>query len=595
MALTQYYVRYDFDSNGGSPNYASLLMSSTSQMGTYTIPSSYSPTRSGYSFKGWKHSESGLIVQAGGSVSTTGYDNVGNPRVHQWIAQWEAISSYPFKVVIEYDTNGGTGRPSSQIVTDDDTSQITVTLRPSTPLPPTGYVFDCWYCAKTGLYYDAGETAKFTGAASSSGITYTMVAQWKEKVQYTLSMVCADGVTQRTLSYTLDGETKSSTSDSITFDAGTYVYLSGVIFNNNYNYPVIVKNESSGGEYTMSSSTSTKWSFNGTSAPNSRGYSIRATPSKYEIKISYNSNGGGTAPLAQTAYSTTSTSVSIKLTTSTPTPPTGYRFNGWYCSQTGDYYDAGGTYTFTGSPEVTSYTLVAQWVRIYKVTFNHCCGNVQLGTTSANIDANDTITLSKYAEDFEGYQYSYAEDKDGYKKTTITITGATEVYLIYTKIITAVEITVNHYRGKYLYDTTTISKNIGDNITSSTHQITTIPNCVYSYSSPSSFTVSADTTEISIYYKYAWTNSVKTGQPWKTTAQEWINLQNFVNDQRLAKGSSKYTKFTTPVSKVTVFTYGIYNEMVEAIGKGTTVKRFDPITQSLMEAIVTNANAMAGL
>ncbi len=159
--------------------------------------------------------------------------------------------------------------------------------------------------------------------------------------------------------------------------------------------------------------------------------------------------------------------------------------------------------------------------------------------------------------------------------------------------ISVVTITFDHYRGLKKYgDSSIVEVAYGTVVdgTASKYRRTDIPGCVYAGASPTSVTATEPQTII-IKYKYKWTNSKVSGEEFNLTAQEWKDLQAFVNDQR----SSVYTSFTVPVANETEFTHGIYREMVNAIGKGTLVDRGDAITQELMDELVTNANAMAGL
>lgn len=218
----------------------------------------------------------------------------------------------------------------------------------------------------------------------------------------------------------------------------------------------------------------------------------------------------------------------------------------------------------------------------YTITFRHMLGDSSQETIQS-IKATSTITLSNYAGSYSGYTYDHAENSDGDTITTLTITKNTTVYLIY--IIGAVEITFNHYRGNALYTTTTTKVNSGTTITTSNYKITTMPNCVYNSASTSSFTATTNKT-VNLYYLFAWTYAKTKGVEFNLTATEWNNLIAFVNAQR----TSNYS-FTTAV-KGNSFTAAIYNEMVNAIGVGTTVSKGDIITAALMNQLVANANNM---
>lgn len=85
---------------------------------------------------------------------------------------------------------------------------------------------------------------------------------------------------------------------------------------------------------------------------------------------------------------------------------------------------------------------------------------------------------------------------------------------------------------------------------------------------------------------FAWATEKVAGEPFNLGATEWNDLCDFVN----AKRSTAYD-FTKAVKGKPV-TAAIYNEMVEAIGVGTTVKPRDAITADLLNDLVANANNM---
>lgn len=234
------------------------------------------------------------------------------------------------------------------------------------------------------------------------------------------------------------------------------------------------------------------------------------------------------------------------------------------------------TYTFTVSgytPPVTYYT----------VTFRHYRGSSLYETTYEDFQANTLITLSNYAESYSGYAYSYATNSSGATITNLTVSANTTVYLYY--VVSTVTITFRHYRGGALYTTTSAAVNYGSTVTVSGYKVSTIPNCVYDGASVSSFTATANRT-VDLYYIFKWTYAKTKGAEFNLTATEWNNLIDFVNDQR----SSDYS-FTKAV-KGNTFTAAMYNQMVSAIGAGTTVSKGQVITAALMNALVTNANNM---
>ena len=89
---------------------------------------------------------------------------------------------------------------------------------------------------------------------------------------------------------------------------------------------------------------------------------------------------------------------------------------------------------------------------------------------------------------------------------------------------------------------------------------------------------------------FAWTKPKSAGVEWNLTTAEWNGLTAFVNARRSALGKEQVSFTVAKVGKA--FTAGMYNEVVDAIGEGTTVKPGWAITATLMNEIVTNANNM---
>lgn len=112
------------------------------------------------------------------------------------------------------------------------------------------------------------------------------------------------------------------------------------------------------------------------------------------------------------------------------------------------------------------------------------------------------------------------------------------------------------------------------------------------WSSSMSFTYTMPAYDITLYAYttrtagFAWSIGKTVGS--KTlTAAEWQALQSFVNTQR----TTPYTFQYIPDVGDTL-SAAMYNEMVAAIGIGTTVSKGQAISASLMNALVTDANAM---
>lgn len=223
-------------------------------------------------------------------------------------------------------------------------------------------------------------------------------------------------------------------------------------------------------------------------------------------------------------------------------------------------------------------------------------------------NTDETIIFSECFEELlssTAYAALYSNTYLGYRKTSNGILRKEDSYtfsnhsavVLYVEFQTTqtVTVTFEHYRGKKKYGDSTIAVfNYGAEVDGSTtdYHKTDIPCCIYG-SSDKAFEATTNDQIMKIYYKYRWDNPPKTGNPWEITAKEWNYLRDFIDDQRLANGNAK--SGLTDVSRDEIFTFTHYNNMWKAIGKGTEVQRWQEITQALMDELVINANAMAGL
>lgn len=110
----------------------------------------------------------------------------------------------------------------------------------------------------------------------------------------------------------------------------------------------------------------------------------------------------------------------------------------------------------------------------------------------------------------------------------------------------------------------------------------TITALVYTASWTATFTGTATTRAPT----FAWTYPKISGGNFNLTADEWNRLWDAI-ETRLG-----YSYYHTRAYPGNTFTATMYNQAVNAIGKGTTVSIGDTITASLMNALVTNVNNM---
>ena len=176
LAAARYAVVI-FDANGGTggPKSTSGLTTGT----TASVPTSPSPTRSGYTFKGWATSPTATTptYPAGTTVQ---FSATTNGVWHYLYAVWEGAAT-TYYAYLAYNANGGTGAPSTHLVsgkTETFNAQISSVV-------PTreGYTFAGWWLYNIESYgtYQPGGLVPITGTAGSPSSTpHTLYAQWKK-------------------------------------------------------------------------------------------------------------------------------------------------------------------------------------------------------------------------------------------------------------------------------------------------------------------------------------------------------------------------------------------------------------------------------
>ena len=339
-----YYLRYDANGGSGAPSTQSWTGSTSSH--TFTISSS-TPTKSGYTFKGWdtQYTASTVRYSPGSSITVSW---VADDGVGQLYAVWEKNATQ-YTCYLYYNANGGSGAPSTQSYTGTSTSNHSFTVASGTPTR-SGYDFLGWSTSSSA------SSASYS-AGSSISVSYngskTLYAVWQEKVTtYTVTVykgnwdsfkwVGGSDSTKYTSSshtYTVNAGTsfdidwygKSSESGSGTNYTYTTTYTA-----NNYNMSTSQYGTSLGDSVTINSSGSYYPAVQMSST----------TTYTYNFTIKYNANGGSGAP-SDTTTTNSSTTKSITLSSTTPTR-SGYQFLGWSTSSsaTSATYSAGSSYTF---------------------------------------------------------------------------------------------------------------------------------------------------------------------------------------------------------------------------------------------------------
>lgn len=313
----------DFNANGGSDAPTAI----TKYYGeNITIPST-TPTRNGYTFKGWGTTINDTTPKyQPGSTYTS---NSGRTLY----AIWESNS--PSTYTVSYNANGGSGAPASQTKTKD----VILTLSSTKPTR-NGYSFMGWSTSSTATAptYSAG--GSYTDNAS-----VTLYAVWSYN-----STPTPTPITTYTVSYNANGGSGAPASQSKT--EGTNLVLSSVTpYRSGYRFL---------GWSTSSTATYPTYYAGSTYSRDASVtlYAVWERTSSETYTIRYNANGGSGAPSTQ--YKTEG----IALTLSSVEPSrTGYNFLGWSTSSTatsatyspGDRYTANASVTLYAVWEQTNY------------------------------------------------------------------------------------------------------------------------------------------------------------------------------------------------------------------------------------------------
>ena len=345
-----------FNANGGEVETTSKTVTYDSTYGT--LPT---PTRTGYTFKGW-------YTEKTEGTKVTSSTKVTTAANHKLYAHWEART-----YTVTFSPNGGEVTPTSIVVTYDS---------PYGELPtPTKdkFVFDGWYTAASGGTKVTSST-KVTTAAN-----HRLYAHWTGK--------------EVTVSFNANGGEVSETQKTVIY-AETYGALptptrTGYTFNGWYT-------SATGGTEITSSTKVTKASDHTLYA--------HWTPRTYTVYFS--PNGGS---LDTTSMEVTYDSPYGELPTPTRTK---YTFDGWYTAA------SGGT-KITSSTKVTTaanHRLYAHWtagvVTPFDGTIEWNSADVQYRSTTPYVIYNGSAQTPRFTVkdkngnvvDASNYTYQYREN-----------------------------------------------------------------------------------------------------------------------------------------------------------------------------------------
>ncbi len=449
-----YTIKYNSD--GGSS-----VSDTTCTYGQNCTVSSTKPTKTGYTFNGWKYGST--TYQSGATVSNLTSTNGGSVT---FTAQWTA-NTY----TIKYNSDGGSS------VSDTTCTYGQNCTVSSTKPTKTGYTFAGWKYDSTT--YQAGATIT-TSLTSTNGGSVTFTAQWTANT-FTLKHV-SDGTVVREKTCTYDSACTVTatvpTKTGYTFDGWLYndkTYTSGQDVKNLVNtngttvtltaqWTVISKTCSAGQYFNVTECAdctsgyycpngSKTYTYNGNiqgryTCPANSSTNGKTGQASCTCNTGYNYNGGTTATtnacMANTytiKYNTNGGDGSIADTTctygqnctisSTKPTKTGYTFTGWqYVSTT---YQSGATIdTNLTSTNGAVLEFVAQWTPVsYSIIYNSQSG-LSLPSTNCTYDSSCTINetkLTKTGYTFAGWKYGDETYQPGDTVINLTNNGGSSVTL----------------------------------------------------------------------------------------------------------------------------------------------------------------------
>ena len=370
------------------------------------------PTRTGYTFKGWSLSKNGTTLK---STDTNNYYN--DLTLY---AVWEA---HKYKFVFNGNNNTG-GSVSTLECTYDQECSL-----PNNSFTRTGHTFTAWYLnsSGTGTSYSPEQSVK--NYTSENNKTINIYAGWNVNTYYISFKAgsCGSGsMSNMTMKYT---DVKNLSPNAFTRTGYSFKNWSG----------------SDGKTYTNSQEV------NRLTATNGATITMTANCSANTYTVTFDANGGNTP-------SPTSKSVTYGGTYGTlaTISRTGYTFKGWYTAA------SGGT-KIESSTKVTitsNQTLYAQWdINYYSVTISR--NNTSYGTvsnSSVSIPYGTTYSVSGNTLTFSNATKvtasaiavtGYTTTFSGWSSTSGTITGNVTINANFTRTVNNYSVTISRNNTSY--------------------------------------------------------------------------------------------------------------------------------------------------
>ncbi|MBR6214438.1 MAG: InlB B-repeat-containing protein [Candidatus Methanomethylophilaceae archaeon] len=440
-SATQYtcYLKYNANGGSGAPSDQSYTGTSTSNH-TFTI-SSTTPSKSGYTFKGWATSSSATSAgyQPGGTISV-GYkstktlyavweENVTTITITVYKGNWASFkllgvdSSNVTSSSKTYTVNSGqsidvdwygsssstSGSESQGYITTTTYTSSCYNMVKATSLTYPGGGSDSMSAVSGGKYYPADKMT------SSSSTTYYF------KVSYNANG--GSGAPSTT-----DGGTSTSSTKSVTLSS-TAPTRSGYTFL---------------GWATSSSATSATYSKGGSYSFSYGTTALYAVwqQNTYTCYLNFNANGGSGAP-SNLNYTGTSTSNHTFTIPSTTPTKSGYTFLGWATSSsaTSASYQPNGSIAVAYNGTTTLYAVWSQITYTCNLNFNANGGSgapsnqTYTGTSTANHSFTIPSTIpTKSGSIFLGWATSSSAKTAAYQPggtIAVTYNGTTTLYAVW--------------------------------------------------------------------------------------------------------------------------------------------------------------------
>lgn len=350
-------VEISYSANGGTGAPAN----DNSTFGTTYNVSSPLPIRSGFTFLGWQRSGTTDVNRYRNAVSPTGFLITSNELL---IADWSPIN---YKVT--YNSDGGS-TPPTEVVNRNINDVIVVDATAPTK---SGFTFLGWKDAAGNIYSPGGTFHMGAG-------NVTLTAQW-QGTPFTLTYQANGGVLpvvggiSQPAPEIRNNQAIANLASAVPTRVGyTFAGWNTLVGGTGTNY-------NSSASFTMPAENTTlyaKWTLN-------------------TYLLSYNTQGGSTAPSNATiGFGTTAT------VDSTPPTRTGFTFAGWNnAGGTGTMYLPGATFTMPDS----NVTLFAQWTKTaFTLVYNTNGG--QGNYTSQPVKFNESITLDPTSPTRTGYTFA---------------------------------------------------------------------------------------------------------------------------------------------------------------------------------------------